>query len=58
VTDRTLLDILAPIDPTTQVERIPAIDAVCEAGLNESACKWPFCPCRFPDRYPPEKEAA
>lgn len=57
MTARTLLDILEPIDPSTQVDRIPGVDAVCEAGLTESTCTWPYCPCTFPDR-PPDKEAA
>lgn len=48
----TLLSILEPIDPRTQVDRVPAIDARCEAGMTERECRWPFCPCRFPDRYP------
>lgn len=48
----TLLSVLQPIDVTTQVSRIPAIDARCEAGKTESECRWPFCGCRFPDRYP------
>ena len=56
MTDRTLLDILQPINPRTQVDRIPAVDAVCEAGLTESTCRWPYCPCRFPDRHQPEQE--
>jgi hypothetical protein len=54
MSDRTLLDILEPIDPTDQVDRIPAIDAVCEAGHSETTCRWPFCPCRFPDRETPD----
>lgn len=59
MTDRTLLDILEPIDPSTLVHRIPGIDARCEAGLTETTCRWPFCTCRFPDRPPPDdKEAA
>lgn len=50
MTDRSLLDILEPIQTDTQVDRIPAIDARCEAGLTEKTCRWPFCGCRFPDR--------
>jgi hypothetical protein len=57
VIQRSLLDQLEPIDPTTQVTRIPGIDARCEQGLTETTCRWPFCTCTFPDRYPPEEDA-
>lgn len=54
MTDRSLLDLLEPIHPhQEQVTRIPGIDARCEAGHTEHSCRWPFCPCKFPDREPP-----
>lgn len=46
-----------PINPRTLVDRIPGIDARCEAGKNADSCRWPFCGCRFPDR-PAYEEAA
>lgn len=56
---RSLLDALTPIDPSTLVDRLPGIDAVCPDGKTETSCRWPYCVCYSPDRYPPnEKEAA
>lgn len=51
----SLLQILEPIQPWTQVDRVPGIDARCEAGHTESTCRWPWCMCRFPDK-PPHQE--
>ena len=57
MTDRTLFDKLEPIDPRTLVTRIPGIDAVCEAGKGELDCRWPYCVCYAPDRWPREESA-
>jgi hypothetical protein len=37
------LGLLEPIDASSQVDRIPGVDAVCEAGKDE--CEYPFCCC-------------
>lgn len=49
---------LEPIDPTTQVTRVPGIDARCEGGKTEATCRWPYCACKFPDRPAYQEEAA
>jgi hypothetical protein len=46
----SLLTLLDPINPRTQIDRIAGIDAPCPQGKRESECQHPFCTCYSPDR--------
>lgn len=52
------LGLLEPIDASSQVDRIPGVDAVCEAGHDADSCRWPYCTCLAPDRPPYERKDA
>jgi hypothetical protein len=50
MTQPSLLTLLDPLNPRTQINRIAGIDAPCPQGKRESECQHPFCICYSPDR--------